>query len=117
PQAVRPALRAGRQPDLRPAGRAPAGPRATRREPLPRAAARRRALPRRRAGGPMSAAPVPDGTLGLVDPPIAVTGGAEHAAVARLALRRLTSGVTVLTVNDDGHRHGTTVSAAVTISR
>jgi flavin reductase (DIM6/NTAB) family NADH-FMN oxidoreductase RutF len=36
---------------------------------------------------------------------------------ARLALRRVASGVTVVTVDADGVRHGTTVSAAVTISR
>lgn len=35
----------------------------------------------------------------------------------RQALRRFASGVTVLTVNHDGLRHGTTVSAVVAISR
>jgi flavin reductase (DIM6/NTAB) family NADH-FMN oxidoreductase RutF len=36
---------------------------------------------------------------------------------ARLALRRIASGVTVLTINQDGLRHGATVSAIVAISR
>jgi len=36
---------------------------------------------------------------------------------SRRALRRFASGVTVLTVNCDGLRHGTTVSAVVAISR
>lgn len=36
---------------------------------------------------------------------------------ARKAVRRIASGVTVLTVNEDGVRHGTTVSAIVPISR
>ncbi|MEV7727394.1 flavin reductase family protein [Streptomyces sp. NPDC087917] len=43
--------------------------------------------------------------------------GYEDPEAARLALRRLASGVTVLTVNRDGVRHGTTASAVVTLSR
>jgi flavin reductase (DIM6/NTAB) family NADH-FMN oxidoreductase RutF len=39
------------------------------------------------------------------------------SSAARLALRRIASGVTVLTVNLDGVRHGATVSAVVPISR
>ncbi|MGW4228844.1 flavin reductase family protein [Streptomyces sp. NPDC004980] len=35
----------------------------------------------------------------------------------RRALRRVAAGVTVLTVNNDGLRHGTTVSAVVALSR
>jgi flavin reductase len=36
---------------------------------------------------------------------------------ARQALRRVTSGITILTVNHEGRRHGATVSALVTVSR
>jgi flavin reductase (DIM6/NTAB) family NADH-FMN oxidoreductase RutF len=39
------------------------------------------------------------------------------SSAARSALRRIASGVTVLTVNLDGVRHGATVSAVVPISR
>ncbi|MFD3874168.1 flavin reductase family protein [Streptomyces sp. NPDC058623] len=43
--------------------------------------------------------------------------GYEDPEAARLALRRLASGVTVLTVSQGGVRHGTTASAVVTLSR
>lgn len=43
--------------------------------------------------------------------------GYEDPEAARMALRRLASGVTVLTVSRDGVRHGTTASAVVTLSR
>jgi flavin reductase len=36
---------------------------------------------------------------------------------ARQALRRVASGVTVLTINAEGHQHGTTASAVITMSR
>ncbi|WP_162907108.1 flavin reductase family protein [Allorhizocola rhizosphaerae] len=42
---------------------------------------------------------------------------ASNHDLAREALRRIASGVTVLTVNHDGLRHGTTVSAIVPVSR
>ncbi len=42
---------------------------------------------------------------------------AAVGTAARSALRRIASGVTVLTVNLDGVRHGATVSAVVPISR
>ncbi|MEU3605690.1 flavin reductase family protein [Streptomyces sp. NPDC035033] len=65
---------------------------------------------------------------GLTDrPPTAPAGPADpapdraadftHPDQARQALRRLTSGITVLTVNRDGVRHGTTASAVVALSR
>ena len=41
----------------------------------------------------------------------------RHPVAARQALRRLSSGVTVLTVNLDGVRHGTTASAVLALSR
>ncbi|MDH2428336.1 flavin reductase family protein [Sphaerisporangium sp. TRM90804] len=50
------------------------------------------------------------GGLGTVAPP---PGG----DTARQALRQVTSGVTVLTVIGSGLRHGTTVSALITMSR
>ena len=46
------------------------------------------------------------------EPPPATGGDAP-----RRALRRVASGVTVLTIEDDGLRHGATVSAIVAISR
>lgn len=45
------------------------------------------------------------------------TADFTHPDQARQALRRLASGVTVLTVNRDGLRHGTTASAVVALSR
>ncbi|WTI84587.1 flavin reductase family protein (plasmid) [Streptomyces sp. NBC_00726] len=65
---------------------------------------------------------------GLTDPPRhpaaeatgpgpARTTDFAHPDQARQAMRRLTSGVTVLTVNQDGIRHGTTASAVFTLSR
>ncbi|MFD0353583.1 flavin reductase family protein [Streptomyces sp. NPDC127110] len=47
----------------------------------------------------------------------AAAEGYEDPDAARLALRRLASSVTVLTVSRDGVRHGTTASAVVTLSR
>lgn len=41
----------------------------------------------------------------------------DKIAIARRALRRVASGVTVLTVNHDGQLHGATVSSVVAISR
>lgn len=41
----------------------------------------------------------------------------QEEASARIALRKVASGVTVLTVNDDGSAHGATVSAIMPISR
>jgi flavin reductase (DIM6/NTAB) family NADH-FMN oxidoreductase RutF len=55
----------------------------------------------------------PGGTV-APNGPLAASRDPESA---RRALRRVTSGVTVLTINRDGQRHGTTVSAVVTISR
>ncbi|MFD8981613.1 flavin reductase family protein [Streptomyces sp. NPDC059564] len=49
--------------------------------------------------------------------PSAPAEGYEDPEAARLALRRLASSVTVLTVSRDGVRHGTTASAVVTLSR
>jgi flavin reductase (DIM6/NTAB) family NADH-FMN oxidoreductase RutF len=54
---------------------------------------------------------------------LAAAGAPPNASVAasrdlgRQALRRIASGVTVLTVNRDGVRHGVTVSAIIPISR
>jgi flavin reductase (DIM6/NTAB) family NADH-FMN oxidoreductase RutF len=49
------------------------------------------------------------GGVATVEPP--------NSDIARQALRRLASGVTVLTINQNGVRHGTTVSAVNTMSR
>ncbi|GII76170.1 flavin reductase [Sphaerisporangium rufum] len=46
-----------------------------------------------------------------------VAAGPAAADITRRALRQVTGGVSVLTVDRDGLRHGTTVSALVTISR
>ncbi|WP_217161496.1 flavin reductase family protein [Streptomyces sp. AC512_CC834] len=50
---------------------------------------------------------------------VATARGIQGAGpeAGRRALRRFASGITVLTVNHDGVRHGTTVSAVVAISR
>src|SRR5262245_28451815 len=65
------------------------------------ATAGQRVTPRAgRTAAPLRAVPAPDG-----------------GDAARLALRRIVSGVTVLTTRWKGLRHGTTVSAAVAISR
>ena len=49
--------------------------------------------------------------------PVSELATSTDSSAARSALRRIASGVTVLTVNLDGVRHGATVSAVVPISR
>jgi flavin reductase (DIM6/NTAB) family NADH-FMN oxidoreductase RutF len=57
----------------------------------------------------------------LTSPSSGTTAAASQEELAsesgRRALRRVAAGVTVLTVNNDGLRHGTTVSAVVALSR
>jgi flavin reductase (DIM6/NTAB) family NADH-FMN oxidoreductase RutF len=57
------------------------------------------------------------GVAPVVDAPPVPGGRAAAADVARQALRRFASGVTVLTTTDGGRPHGTTVSAVVAVSR
>ncbi|MEU6312356.1 flavin reductase family protein [Streptomyces sp. NPDC047014] len=68
--------------------------------------------------GPPATRDIPHRRTGPKDPPSAPADGYGDPAAARGALRRLTSAVTVLTVDGGpGTRHGTTASSVVAVSR